>query len=90
MKIRYRRITVEVEGERPKKCCVCEKEFKKIDMHHFKYAYKTDEVRKNPQLALENTIPVCYYCHRIADALRKIEENEERVDKINQEIMKVL
>ena len=88
MKLKYRRLTVEVDFVRPKKCCVCEKTFKKIDMHHWKYAYKTDEVRKNPQLALHYTIPVCFYCHRIADAFRKLTENADRSDKIAKEIIK--
>jgi len=82
MKIKYRKLTVEVEGERPKKCSICGKEFKKIDLHHFKYEFTTEQVRKNPQLALKNTIPVCYYDHRIADAIRKVMDNPERSKKI--------
>ena len=76
MKIQYRRITVQVSGDRPKVCPVCNHTHTKkgkpltIQMHHTRYAYKTSEVRRNPLLALENTVPCCYTCHRILDACR--------------------
>ena len=82
MKIKYRRITVEVPRERPKKCAICGKEFKKIDLHHFRYEFTTKQVKENPELALKNTIPLCYYDHRIADAIRKVMDNPERSKKI--------
>lgn len=58
-------------------CQVCGKsvakgEIKVTQIHHFKYAYRNETVKKNPLLALENTIEVCYGCHQILDGLRAI------------------
>jgi hypothetical protein len=76
-KIKYRRATFTVEGEKSDTCQSCHKKPHKsgLHFHHRKYAYSTKEVRKNPQLALENTIQLCWYCHRVADALRVVESN---------------
>lgn len=37
-------------------------------MHHWKYAYATQTVKKKPELALNNTKEYCYHCHQAADA----------------------
>ena len=49
-----------------------EPEIKLTSMHHWKYAYAPETVRKNPILILDNTIEVCYACHQVADGLRGI------------------
>lgn len=56
-------------------CMACGKsvhrgELKTTQMHHWKYAYKNETVKKNPLLALENTVELCFACHQIADGLR--------------------
>lgn len=56
-------------------CKVCGRskakgEIKTTQLHHWFYAYETKTVKKNPLLALENTIEVCFRCHKIADWLR--------------------
>jgi len=52
-------------------------------LHHWKYAYKIDEIRKNKLLALKNTTELCYPCHELANALRKVSEaNLKLVDKL--------
>ena len=56
-------------------CQVCErskekKEIKTTQLHHWVYRYETKTVKKNPLLALENTIEVCYGCHKICDWLK--------------------
>ena len=78
-KIKYRRATFTVEGKKSEYCQCCHKKPKKsgLHFHHKIYAYKTKEVRKNPQLALENTIQLCWYCHRVADSLRVVQSNPE-------------
>ena len=48
------------------------KEIKMTALHHFFYAYSTKAVKKNPLLALKNTLEVCFPCHQIADGLRAI------------------
>ena len=58
-------------------CSACGKskakgEITMTSMHHWRYAYKPDTVRKNPILALENTSEFCFSCHRVADALRNL------------------
>ena len=56
-------------------CKVCGKskekgEIKTTQLHHWHYAYSVETVKKNPLLALDNTVEVCFGCHRIADWLR--------------------
>jgi len=51
-------------------------EIKTTQMHHYRYAYKPATVRKNPKLALEHTIELCYGCHPVADALRLLFERK--------------
>jgi len=45
---------------------------KRTALHHTKYAYQRETVRKNPYLALDNTLELCYGCHPIADGFRGI------------------
>jgi len=70
--IKYRRASIKVDIERPKTCSCCGKTQKKIDYHHWIYAYPTDEVRKNPQLVLDNGNWLCFTCHNIANALKHV------------------
>lgn len=76
MRIKYRRATISVDVDKPKTCEGCKrtigKEIKKLDCHHWKYEFTTDEVRKNPKLVLKNTSWLCFTCHRLGDALRKV------------------
>lgn len=86
-RVRYRRARVTVEGVRPKKCAACSA-MGRIEMHHYFYAYKTKDVRKEPQLALDYTIPLCYQCHKIADMLRHMSRNLERTHKVDIALIK--
>lgn len=45
---------------------------KTTSRHHCKYAYELDTVRKKPELALENSLELCYSDHQIGDGLRQI------------------
>ena len=75
--LRYRRTNLKIESNLPirkRVCCVCGKTGK-TDLHHYHYAYETKEVEQYPVLALDNTIELCFTCHQVADALRKIEDN---------------
>jgi len=75
--IKYRRARILVDAPRPERCEACKRgrpELKQIDTHHWKYAYTTAEVRAKPELVLENTVALCYTCHRAADAIRKLDE----------------
>lgn len=47
-------------------------QIKMTSLHHWKYAYKAETVRKNPILILDNTGEFCFACHQIADGLRNI------------------
>jgi len=60
-------------------CDVCGKdmvsgEIKSVQGHHWIYKYSISEVKKNPELALENRSYLCYFDHKLADALRTISE----------------
>lgn len=79
-RIKYQTIKVVVEDPRRHICQACKKSFKVTAMHHYKYAYKPETVKENPELALENTLELCFYDHQIADAFRTlVEANPERV-----------
>lgn len=52
--------------------CKSKGEIKTTQKHHMKYAYETKTVLKNPALALENTLELCFGCHPIADGLRDL------------------
>jgi len=83
-KVKYRRSFFTVEGIKSDTCQCCGKKPKKsgLHFHHLVYAFSTDEVRKNPQLALRSTIQLCWYCHRVADALRIVNEHPDIVIKL--------
>ena len=77
----YRRTRVPVDMERSPVCEACGRTGK-IDMHHYTYAYSTDEVRKNRPLVMNNTIQLCMKCHGVADSIRNIEENADLAEKV--------
>jgi hypothetical protein len=78
-----RRFTVEADFIRSKTCECCKKSGRKLYLHHLKYAYPMKEVRKNPKLALDNTITLCFTCHDVANTIRKlIEADEEILEKL--------
>ncbi len=83
MKIKYRRLTVNLPEEiKPTICVVCGRAGNKIDHHHYYYSYETKDVKKKPILVLDNTINVCFPCHLIADAVRITVEHKEISEKI--------
>ena len=77
----YRRTRVPVDIVRSPVCEACGREGK-IDVHHYNYAYSTDEVRKNRSLVLENTIQLCMRCHGVADSIRHIEDNADLAEMV--------
>jgi hypothetical protein len=96
VRVKYRRASIDVgDIDKPKICGCCnrgEKEgIHKIDLHHWIYAYKTSEVRKDHRLALKNTSWLCVPCHNVGDSLRIIMEHvdtAEKLVKIMREAMK--
>lgn len=80
--VRYKTITVYFDkNPRTGKCKCCDKKAK-TQLHHWKYKYTIKEVKKNPKLALENTTELCYFCHRVANALKFVLEQKERIKKL--------
>jgi hypothetical protein len=77
IRVQYRRIRVTVEHDKLNVCQACDKEGR-TELHHWLYAYSTDQVRASPQLALENTDEYCFLCHKVANAIRFLVENEKR------------
>jgi len=67
-------INVRVNEKIRKGVCVCCGRQGYTQLHHFKYAYPVAEVRKNPELALKNTLELCFRCHKVADAIRQLQE----------------
>ena len=75
--IKYRNTNISIKSVKPirdKICKACRRKGK-TDLHHFAYVYPTKLVKKNHILALENTIELCYRCHRIANAMRICDDN---------------
>jgi len=89
-RLKYRKTYVMLDVNPRKGICVaCGKsvhkgEIKITNIHHYKYKYMTKTVKKDPLLALENTLELCYRCHQIADALRVLNDNKDK------QIVKVL
>jgi late competence protein required for DNA uptake (superfamily II DNA/RNA helicase) len=77
-RVRYRRARVTVEYDRKGYCESCYK-VGRTELHHMIYHYKTSEVRANPSLVLENTIELCFKCHRIANMLNHLISDLSRV-----------
>ena len=87
--ILYRRTRIPLEFN-PRKgiCNLCNKSIKKGEinvthMHHLFYEFSTEEVRKNHQLALKNTIEVCFSCHRVIQQFQNALKLENRQVLIN-------
>ncbi len=78
--VRYQTVTVYFDHPVNRNICdTCGKsaekgEIKNTQGHHWIYAYRPETVKKNPELALENRSELCYFCHKIADALRILSE----------------
>ena len=86
IKILYKRTSVKIpDFNRPIFCqCCLKKPNKSLECHHTKYAYTKKQVKANPKLALENTVFLCYHCHRIANCMRILEENPNKVFKLTE------
>lgn len=81
-RVLYRRARLTVEGKPTHTCQACGAGGR-TELHHLSYAYPTAEVRKNHQLALENTIELCYLCHRVANALYQSEKDINRCAQVS-------
>jgi hypothetical protein len=82
LKLRYRQTTINLpDMTRPSRCACCSRTHTQkgkplqIQLHHFRYVYPTKTVKQFPMLALENTVPLCFKCHRVADAVRVVATN---------------
>jgi hypothetical protein len=75
--VQYRRgahkVTVRIDDPRDT-CVMCQRKFKgrSINTHHWKYVWNLQDVKKKPELALENTVKLCAKHHRIGNDLREI------------------
>lgn len=84
IRITYRRARVSVEHVKQGACEACQAEGR-TEMHHWIYAYTTDEVRAHPQLALDNTNEYCYKCHKVANAMKFLHEQEARAKLVRKQ-----
>lgn len=88
-RVTYRRARVLVEFEKAGACAACGLRGR-TEMHHYFYSYNTDEVRRHPHLALDNTIELCFLCHRLANMLRYLAMNSVRTQEVNAALLKKL
>ena len=89
IRVKYRKLRVWVVAVRPKKCPVCWR-VGQIQLHHWIYAYKTAEIRKEPRLVLKNATFLCFPCHKIGDAIRKVHEDKDATHRIELERIKAI
>lgn len=88
--IKYRRATITITvpfGFKPDWCQGCGRkigdgEINKLDCHHWKYAYETKDVRKNPMWVIHNTSWLCMPCHDLGNAMRIYHEKPKRVEEL--------
>lgn len=88
--ILYRRARIPLNFN-PRKgiCKLCGKSIEKGEitithLHHMIYEFTTDKVRKNHQLALKNTIEICFSCHTALHAIQEAikPENQQLLIKL--------
>jgi len=80
--IRYRGKLIRL-GTKPIRKGICECCGRKglTNLHHWRYAYKVKEVRKNPELALKNVTELCFVHHKLADCIRTVGDADQKVVK---------
>ena len=82
-RVNYQKLSVVVFTPYPVRrgiCQVCHRsiekgEIKVTALHHYRYKYSKETIRKNPILALDHTIETCFTHHQILDALRVLSEH---------------
>jgi hypothetical protein len=80
-----KRITVHLTEKARKGICACCGKKGFTSLHHWKYAFTLKQIRKMSPLAILNTSELCFTCHNIANAMRKIyEAPKEIVIKLNE------
>jgi hypothetical protein len=88
--IKYRRATITITvpiGFKPTWCEGCGRKIgdgaiNKLDCHHWKYAYETQQVRENPMWVLHNTNWLCVPCHDLGDAMRKYHDKPKLAEQL--------
>lgn len=95
--IMYKKTRIRIEEElvnKPKICQGCNRKLgkviKKLDCHHWIYEFDSKEVKKNPILVLKNTSWLCFRCHRLGDAIRKIHEDFKKSIKLSKLMLKAI
>lgn len=82
--LKYRRLTVRLDFNPRKNYCECCGKNGKLDYHHWIYSYKTKDVRKNPSLAAMNGSTLCFVCHNLANSLKHLIDNREKINKLSE------
>lgn len=72
--IKYRRTRIYFDENQHTGICIIRGPSKKTDFHHWLFEFPTKQVKKNPQLALKNTVEVSFQIHDLANTLRKLAE----------------
>jgi hypothetical protein len=83
--IRYKKTNLHVNVDYliRNKICECCGKHTKTDLHHWKYAYPTKQVQKYKLLALDNTVELCWSCHRLANCISHLDnDDQEKVNKL--------
>ena len=82
--LKYRRYTVRLDFNPRKSKCDCCGRTGKLDFHHWIYEFETKEVKKNPILATKNGSTLCFVCHNLANSLKHLIDNKEKINKLSE------
>lgn len=55
---------------------------KHTSIHHWRYAYKWKEIKDCPRRVLDYTSELCYACHEVANAIRRVNLSDKKVKKL--------
>lgn len=93
VRVTYRRARIDVSKATKGKpalsgrCAACGTKGR-TELHHYIYAYPLSRVRSSPNLALDNTIELCFHCHEIANCYRKLVDDPFRANMVQVALIK--
>jgi len=74
--VSYKRVRAKIKWNPRRHVCECCGAKGWTSLHHWKYAYSSAEVRKDNTLAVHYTTELCFPCHELANAMRKLYEED--------------
>lgn len=85
--LNYRGTRLKLSFNPRKGVCMCCNHKGLTNRHHWQYKYSRKQVMENNLLALNYTTELCFTCHQIANALRKLFENSPKATIQNPSVL---